>query len=768
MQNNKNLILWVELLFALVSLWVLLMVPSYPEHVMAVLRIYILCMIVLTVSLVVVVRRYQSQHSSVDMNRIFDMVDRIDEPAFIWASDLSMMYGNHAMNELLNIPEDDTGSHALELNRFFHDIGLSPKDAAEIMSSKTYHTGIQVSPDKKRYISWSTSPMMQNKVTSLYFSIGFETTRLEEAKQSLSEKTETLAVSENRYALSMKLSGVGFLLCETIHNGCYDEYYVSKEAQEFLGIEKDHISFHEFRKKIYVADRYKFDNYIHELEHPDPAKEAVPRVMELRIHPEMSKPFVWYAYHYHANLFDKSGIPIVGGALVNIAEEKEKDAQLEKLAYQDEITEISNRKKLIEYGTECYEAYEKEHKPYWVMVLDIDRFHLINDSCGYASGNKLLREFASILSKYQDQGKQDKPGLAARLGADNFALLMHDYEDESLPAHKLELIRKDFARLESGEFASLSLTCSAGVAHLPRDGKSFEEVLEHAEFALTINKGELAYIMGYDAEMHQEILHQGEMEKSLSDAIENHHLQLYYQPKFDLHTEKIMGAEALIRWIKPDGTMISPNVFIPIAEKSGMISDISNFVLREACQQTGEWQREGLSPIVMSINFASGDFYQANVCEVVQNELDRAGLEAKYLELELTERLALGDIDYTIDQMNALRAMGVLLAMDDFGTGYSSLSYIQRLPLTLLKLDRSFIIEIENDAVAQVIVSAVIKIAKSMNMETIAEGVEYENQSKILKDMGCDYIQGYLYGKPMPAEAFRKRLQINTYGKEVG
>jgi len=228
-----------------------------------------------------------------------------------------------------------------------------------------------------------------------------------------------------------------------------------------------------------------------------------------------------------------------------------------------------------------------------------------------------------------------------------------------------------------------------------------------------------------------------------------------------------MGAEALIRWIKPDGKMISPNVFIPIAEKSGMISEISHFVLCEACQQTAIWQKQGLSPIVMSINFASGDFYQANVCEVVQRELDRAGLEAKYLELELTERLALGDINYTVQQMNALRKMGILLAMDDFGTGYSSLSYIQLLPLTLLKLDRSFIIEIETDKVAQEIVSAVIKIAKSMNMETIAEGVEYEKQSEILKNMGCDYIQGYLYGKPMPAEDFEKRLEINTYGKEV-
>ena len=213
--------------------------------------------------------------------------------------------------------------------------------------------------------------------------------------------------------------------------------------------------------------------------------------------------------------------------------------------------------------------------------------------------------------------------------------------------------------------------------------------------------------------------------------------------------------------------MISPNVFIPIAEKTGMISSISQFVLAHACRQNAKWQRMKLTPIVMSINFASGDFYQANVCQVVKEVLDKHRLEPKWLELELTERLALGDINYTVQQMNALRDMGILLAMDDFGTGYSSLSYIQLLPLTLLKLDRSFIIEIETDMVAQEIVSAVIKIAKSMHIETIAEGVEYEGQAEVLRNMGCDYIQGYLYGKPMTAREFQKRLEINTFGKEL-
>ncbi|MDE7120622.1 MAG: bifunctional diguanylate cyclase/phosphodiesterase, partial [Oscillospiraceae bacterium] len=407
----------------------------------------------------------------------------------------------------------------------------------------------------------------------------------------------------------------------------------------------------------------------------------------------------------------------------------------------------------IRFRTQVY------HYRYGVIVLDIDRFHIINDSCGYEKGDKILKAFAHILCEYTANS-----GLVARISSDNFVLILQRYDDDDgEPAGTIEQIRKSLAELAKEDFAGLSLSCSAGFASMPTpDSNDFKEVLEHAEFALAVGKGELSYLMGYDAKMHQEILYQGEMEKSLSEAIENHYLQLYYQPKVDIHTEKIIGAEALVRWIQPDGTMISPNVFIPIAEKAGMISAISHFVLCEACEQTAKWQKMSLSRIVMSINFASGDFYQANVCEVIRNQLDKFGLESKYLELELTERLALGDINYTVQQMNALREMGILLAMDDFGTGYSSLSYIQLLPLTLLKLDRSFIIEIETDKVAQEIVSAVIKIAKSMNMETIAEGVEYQPQAEILKEMGCDYIQGYLYGKPMPPEEFQKRLEANT------
>lgn len=765
MKNNK--ILLVELLFAVLSIWVLCYVSGNPETAIVALRIYVLVLLVITVFLVLALQYYQRMHSSVDMDRICDMVRGVNAPAFIWTSDLSTLYTNQAMDELLGISEsEEIGDSAVLLGRLFHSMRLNPRNAAESLEGKIYDSALRGRDGNKRYISWNTALLKQNKNGALYFSIGFETTELEEAKQSLTAYAKDLSESQNRYALSMKLSGIGILLCQSIH----DEYYVSDEAMEFLGITENKISFTAFCKKLHPDDVVVFDNYLNKVRGKSGKNEGEeeehysrPRMMELRIRSAVGKPYVWYAYHYHDNLQTTSGSPIVGGALIDITSEKRKDATIEKLAYLDEVTEIANRNKLIHDGEENYRICKTMQTSCWIIAVDIDRFHIVNDTCGYDKGDVILRDFAHVLCKYAASG-----GFAARVSADNFVLVLHDYSDygdEDLPIRTMERIRNDFAKLSTGVFSSLALSCSAGFARMPRDGESFTEVLEHAEFALAMGRGELSYMMGYDANMHREIVGQSELEKELANAIAERQLCLYYQPKVSLATGKIMGAEALIRWIKPDGTMVSPNVFIPIAERTGQISEISRFVLWEACQHNAIWQRIQLTPIVISINYASGDFYQKNVCENIREVLLRTDMDAKWLELELTERLALGDINYAVQQMNALREMGIQLAMDDFGTGYSSLSYIQQLPLTLLKLDRSFIIEIETDTVAQEIVSAVIRIAKSMNIETIAEGVEFPKQAEILREMGCDYAQGYLYGKPVPEMEFQKLLEYNTFGR---
>ena len=267
---------------------------------------------------------------------------------------------------------------------------------------------------------------------------------------------------------------------------------------------------------------------------------------------------------------------------------------------------------------------------------------------------------------------------------------------------------------------------------MPDDGNSFLDVMEHAEFALKSADGTNGSICGYEPSMHDSIIGNTELEKSLALAIDHNELQLFYQPKIDLETGKIMGVEALIRWIKPDGTVIKPDSFVPVAESSHLIGKISEFVLHEGCRQNKMWQKMGLPNIVMSINFSSSDFYQKDLKDKVFEALAISGLDAKWLEVELTERLALKDVDYAVAQMNRLRELGVKLAMDDFGTGYSSLSYLQILPITLLKLDRSFITDIEHDNIAYEIVSAVIRIAKSKKIETIAEGIENKSQEGIL------------------------------------
>lgn len=755
---KRNLPLLAELIFVGICYQIFRYTLRFPEDALFVLQCFLLFMVIATFIFVLIIRAYRRRHTSVGIYRLCEMVLNLDVPAFIWANDFSTLYTNQAMDEILGISEsEDPGDSAVLLNSLFYKMGLTPRNAEETLSGKTVRSVLSEEGMSNRYISWSTTVMKQNRNGSLYFTIGYETTELMDAKQSLTAYAQELAASESRYALSMKLSGIGILLCESVH----DVYYVSDEAKAFLGIDKNEISFSDFRMKLHPDDRVLFDDYLNQIRNAERTDaSSKPRTLELRILAEPGKPYVWYSYHYHENLLYATGRPIIGGALIDITNEKLKDATIERLAFLDETTEIANRNKLMQEGELIYQRCRTMGAAYWIIVLDIDRFHIINDSAGYENGDKILRNFAKILSKYSMHN-----GFAARVSADNFVLIVPDYTedgDDDLPVRTIERIRMDMSQQNVQDFHSLAVTCSAGFARIPTDGDSFTQALEHAEFALAMGKGELSYMMGYDATVHREIVSQSEMEKELSAAIANREFQLYYQPKVEIENKQIIGAEALIRWIKPDGTMVSPNIFIPIAERTGLISQISRFVLEEACAQNAIWQKKQLNPIVMSINFASGDFYQKHICESIRDVLADVGMESKWLELELTERLAMGDVDFTVQQMNALRDMGILLAMDDFGTGYSSLSYIQLLPLTLLKLDRSFIIEIETDTVAQEIVSAVIKIAKSMRIETIAEGVEFEGQAEILKRMGCDYIQGYLYGKPMPADEFERRLAAQT------
>ncbi len=707
---------------------------SHPEHSKNIIIIYVATLIFGTLILGFIFNIRHSKRKTIGEMEIIKIAENLNTETIIWADDFSYIFMNKRLRDLLGLP-DSASDHKGGVWRAFGINSPDDKILKEIAESRSYESHFKGLDGSLVTIVWSTSLARKRKKSMLYISTGFNITEQKKMRVNL-------ASANDFFNSSMELAEIGVLMSVDKKN-----YRASPETVKMLGLKASSITSSQFRALIHPNDRILYDSAMKSMD----SKEV--RNIEIRIK-SAEGIFRWYSYRYKSIEGTDNTLPLFGGAILDITEEHEKDILIERLAYIDEVTEIANRNKLLDTGQEIYDSCNLLHCSFWIIVLDIDRFHIINDTCGYANGNTVLKNFAHLLYKFVTPG-----GLAARISGDNFALLLRDYGDDDLPMCTVKSIQEEFSKLAVDKLSSISLTCSAGYSKLPKDGNSFLDILEHAEFALKSAINIQGSICGYEPSMHDSIIGNTELEKSLALAIERNELQLFYQPKIDLSNNKIMGVEALIRWIKPDGTIVSPDVFVPIAESSHLIGKISDFVLNEGCRQNKLWQKMGYPNIVMSINFASSDFYQTDLKEKVFEALARAGLSAKWLEVELTETLALSDVDFAVSQMNKLRELGVKLAMDDFGTGYSSLSYLQILPITLLKLDRSFITDIEHDNIAFEIVSAVIRIAKSKKIETIAEGIENSVQESILRKAGCNYAQGYLYGKPMPPQEIQKLFE---------
>lgn len=708
-----------------------------PEQAVTALITYLSTLVFGTLILAFISTIFMKKKNSMNSSQIIGIAENMNIEIIVWADDFSYIHMNKKLRELLGLP-DTASDHKASVWKAF---GISEPDTKilkEIADSRSYESHFKAADTTMVTIAWSTSLAIRQKKRNIYVSTGFNITELKKMKVNL-------ASANDFFNSSMELAEIGVLMSVDRRN-----YRASPELVKMLGLKSSSITAEQFRVLVHPNDRSIFDNALKAMD----SHEV--RSVDLRIK-STDTLYRWYTYRFKSIHGTDNTLPLFGGAVIDITDQHEKDVRIEKLSYMDDVTETANRNKLLIEGNFIYESSSMLHYNFWIIVLDIDRFHIVNDTCGYSHGNKVLRDFAHILYKYVTPG-----GLVARLSGDNFALVLRDYGDDELPVRTVKSIQEEFAKLAVDELASINLSCSAGYSMLPRDGKSFKEILEHAEFALKSTSGAPGCICAYEPNMHDSIIGDTAMEKALGLAIEHNELRLFYQPKIDLATGKLMGVEALIRWIKPDGTIIPPDSFVRIAEKCNLIGKISDFVLNEGCHQNKLWQKMGYPNIVMSINFASSDFYQPDLKEKVFDALARAGLDAEWLEVELTESLALRDVNFAAAQMNKLRDLGVKLAMDDFGTGYSSLSHLQKLPITLLKLDQSFIKNIEHDNIAYEIVSAVIRIAKSKKIETIAEGIENHVQESILRMAGCDYAQGYLYGKPMPPQELEKFFERNS------
>lgn len=444
----------------------------------------------------------------------------------------------------------------------------------------------------------------------------------------------------------------------------------------------------------------------------------------------------------------------------NITERKNYQAQLEHQATHDPLTGLANRTLLTDRVEQALVYARRRERQVAVVMLDLDRFKMINDSMGHDTGDALLRQIATRLNSSVRSGD-----TVARLGGDEFMLVLADMSDELdavTLAHKL--LQAIEQPLTVGR-RELVVTASLGVALYPRDGEDSNLLLRNADTAMFRAK-ELGgnTFQFYSPEMNERIVERLELEVGLRRALENDELVLYYQPQVELKHGTVFGAEALIRWQHPENGMVPPAEFIPLAEESGLIIRIGEWVLDATCAQLRLWQESGKPPLRVAVNVSARQFQQGDLVDMVKRTLRRHRVQASQLELEVTESAVMTDPKHTVTVLRALKQIGVSISLDDFGTGYSSLNYLKRFPIDELKIDQSFVRDLTVDPDDEAIAISVITLAHSLRRRVIAEGVETEAQLAILQRHNCDAIQGYLFSRPLPAEQF---MELLTSGKRL-
>lgn len=724
---------------------------NMPQFKNRIIMIFAIAAIVSALCLTLGKKYLRAERTVREREQLSRLMHSLNAMVVLWSDDFRYVEVNDELTKSVGYTSEDLAD-VKNLQKVLPPDAFAPSLQA-IVNNRDEEFRVTAKGGAKVSTIWNTSIVStverKDRTSCLMMSIGMDISENVRMQEELIRYSKELAASESRYSLSMELSGTGIVLKKPDKNA----FYVSQQLCSCLGIEHgEDIPAETLREIFHDDDKKIFDALASAMTNTHIADDDEIHTSEFRVL-ETDGKYHWMRFRYKITSNDDIDYASIGGAVIDVTKDKEKDTLIEKMAYIDDVTQIFNRNKFMQIGQETFECVSAGGSDisYWVIVLDIDNFHLVNDTCGYESGNRLLSELGKIVENSLTSG-----GFGARIGGDNFAMLIHDNGDDDLPVGIIKNIQEQLKNLCDENYAAQAVTCSAGYCKMSDGGSDFAQVLDHAEFSLSMSDGSKSDIIRYDNKIHDKIIAGTALEAELTRAIENNELVLYYQPKIDLADGRLTGMEALIRWIKPDGTVIPPSQFIPVAENSLLITKISDFVLHEACRQNKEWQDKGYPPIAVSINLTAVDFYQTDVKEHIQRALDETGLEPRWLDVELTESLALKDIDHAIQQMQEIRDLGVQLSMDDFGTGYSSLSYIQVLPITLLKLDRSFIMYLEEDEISREIVSAVIRIAKSKKIETIAEGIETVGQAEILKQSGCDLAQGYFFGKPMPVDRFEE------------
>lgn len=438
----------------------------------------------------------------------------------------------------------------------------------------------------------------------------------------------------------------------------------------------------------------------------------------------------------------------------DITERKTSEQTIYHLAYHDPLTDLPNRRLFMNRLRKEVQYARRFQSQLAVLFLDLDRFKTINDTLGHEAGDFVLAETTKRLT--QCVGKND---LVARIGGDEFTVLLTDINSK-LDAENVA--RRIVTRLQEPLTLAgqpLHISCSVGIALFPADGKDADELLRRADMALySVKKHGRNGFAFFHADMEERSLERMLLQNELKKALEQEQFQLDYQPKVDLASGQVTGMETLVRWEHPELGRLSPGKFIPIAEETGLIIPLGEYVLRRACEQTQQWQENGYPPLRVSVNLSVRQFYQPDLVSKIKQILEETQLDAQWLELEVTESV-FADLEQATAILKKIKELGVHVSIDDFGTGYSSFSYIKHLPVDSLKIDASFIRDLHLNKESQAIVKAILTVAKTLNLTVVAEGVERMEQFAVLSEDGCNQGQGFLFSKPLSSQEFADYLR---------
>jgi diguanylate cyclase (GGDEF)-like protein len=442
----------------------------------------------------------------------------------------------------------------------------------------------------------------------------------------------------------------------------------------------------------------------------------------------------------------------------NIEKRKRAEEKIKHLAYHDALTGLPNRNLLENrLATALTQAHRKSHM-LALLYLDLDRFKRVNDGVGRAFGDQVLQRVAERLTSIVRQA-----GTIARVGGDEFAVLLPEISRAEDAAQVAERILEGLRPPLVLGGSQVHPTTSMGIAFYPNDAEEPDTLLRNADIAMYNAKEQgrdnyQLYSLGMRALNPNPLT----LESDLRCALERDQFVVYYQPQVCVADSQIVGVEALVRWQHPDRGLMLPTEFIPVAEESGLIVPLGEWVLRTACAQASAWHEAGLSPIRVAVNLSARQFQQRDLVEVVGRVLKDTGLDPRFLQLEITESVAMHDIDFTSRVLVNLKDMGIQIAIDDFGTGHSSLNYLRRLPIDDVKIDQSFVRDVITDPNDAAIVGSIVAMTHELNLKLVAEGVETEEQLDFLKDRRCDVVQGFLFSKPMPADAVEQIIARGT------